>query len=381
MKKIASDSVGVLDIEQIELKGFSRSIAEIEWLLLVLVILYYVSPEAGVANPFGLVLAMVGFALFVLGFHYLNHDAAQHYWKLALETWVMIAFITWAVWNTGGTGSPLMNLYFLVIIAGAIALGKVMTFIEIAVIGAFYFLLAVGSGSLNGLMELNSLLFYFIPFLLVAYIAIMLAADVSYGRRMFKALSETDEMTGLLNKRSFSPMFRKACEVAEKYTQPLSVMMIDADNLKDINDAHGHGAGDRLIMVMADTISDCLRTSDVICRYGGDEYVALLPQLPADRAVETAERLRSAIANTSFDIAGTPISTTVSIGVASYPEEVGEVGDLLEKADEALYESKRAGRNRVLSWHGTARAVRGEPGQNDAGRRLGERSLAGQAVG
>ncbi len=186
--------------------------------------------------------------------------------------------------------------------------------------------------------------------MLVAYITTMLAADVNYGKEMFKTLSETDEMTGLLNKRSFSPMLHKATEIAIQYSQPLSAMMIDADNLKQVNDTYGHKAGDKLILTIASTIKECLRTSDIICRYGGDEFVALLPQLPSDRAIETAERLRSAIENTSFDVDGQRITTTVSIGIATYPDEVPIAEELLEKADETLYESKKAGRNVVISY-------------------------------
>ncbi len=127
-------------------------------------------------------------------------------------------------------------------------------------------------------------------------------------------------------------------------------MMIDADNLKEVNDKHGHKAGDKLIVSMSRSIEDCLRTSDIICRYGGDEFVALLPQLPSDRALETGERLRSAVENTSFDVDGTSISSTVSIGIASFPDEVGNVFDLLDKADQALYVCKRSGRNKVTSY-------------------------------
>jgi len=126
--------------------------------------------------------------------------------------------------------------------------------------------------------------------------------------------------------------------------------MIDADNLKQVNDTYGHKAGDKLILTIASTIQECLRTSDIICRYGGDEFVALLPQLPAERAIGTAERLRSAVENTSFDVDGQKITTTVSIGIATYPDEVKIAEELLEKADETLYESKKAGRNTVISY-------------------------------
>ena len=126
--------------------------------------------------------------------------------------------------------------------------------------------------------------------------------------------------------------------------------MIDADNLKKVNDTYGHKAGDKLILTLASTIRECLRTSDIICRYGGDEFVALLPQLPVNKAMETAERLRSAIENTSFDVDGQRITTTVSIGVATYPDEVRVADELMERADESLYESKNAGRNKVISY-------------------------------
>lgn len=351
MKRHERDSSLDWNIEQIELKGFSRSLTEIEFLLLILVILYIVVPGTTIeGEPFWMTLSMLAYAVFVLGFNYVNLDTPQYSWKLAIETWVTIVFITWVLWNTGNINSPLLNLYLLVIISSAIALDKMTTTLEIILIFAFYVFLAVKNGMTGDLTGLSQLMIYFSPFVLVAYITTMLASDVHYGKMMFKALSETDEMTNLLNKRSFIPMFNKAAEVALKYHQPLSVMMIDADNLKEVNDKHGHKAGDKLIISMANTIEDCLRTSDIICRFGGDEFVALLPQLPGTRAKETGERLRSAVENTSFDVDGKAISSTVSIGIATYPDEVGNVYELLDKADEALYECKRSGRNNVINY-------------------------------
>jgi len=350
MKRHERDPSLDLNIEQIELKGFSRSLTEIEFLLLILVILYYVVPATEIVHPFLMTVSMLLYAVFVLGFNYVNLDTPQYAWKLAIETWVMIVFITWVLWNTGNIDSPLLNLYLLVIISSAITLDKVTTTLEIVLVFSFYIFLAVKNGQAYDLAGFSQMLIYFSPFVLVAYITTMLASDVHYGKMMFKALSETDEMTGLLNKRSFIPMFNKAAEVAMKYNQPLSVMMIDADNLKEVNDKYGHKAGDKLIVSMANAIEDCLRTSDIICRYGGDEFVALLPRLPSSRAEETGERLRNAVENTSFDVDGQAISSTVSIGIASYPDEVGNVFDLLEKADDALYECKRAGRNNVISY-------------------------------
>ena len=317
----ALDIAVSLDIEQIELKSFSRSIAEIEWLLLIL----------------------------VLSFHYFNFYTRQSRWKLAIETWVMISFISWVLVQTGGVSSPLLNLYLLVIIASAITLGKMVTLLEIGLIAAFYIYIAAPMYSVSSftLNEFSQVMTLFSPFLLIAYITTMLASDVHYSRQMFKSLSETDELTGLLNKRSFNSVLLKGAKVAARYSHPLSIMVIDADNLKSVNDKFGHKAGDRLIINLGEIIQDCLRNSDVIARYGGDEFVVLLPQTTAELAVEAGNRIRLAVMNSSFDVEGNRVNTTVSIGIASYPDDAVDVNELLEKADKSLYQSKKAGRNQV----------------------------------
>lgn len=345
-----NDSFNVLDIEQIELMEFSRSVSQIEWLLLLLVILYYVAPGTEFSHPAGLVVSFVAFAISSLVFRFAVISARQIYWKLVAETCVMIVFITWVVFNTGNIHSPLLNLYFLVIICSAITLGKLITFIEIAIIAASYFYLVARANPGSDFTGYIDSMIFFSPYILIAYFTTLLVADLNYGKNMFKALSETDEMTSFLNKRSFSPMFKKAADIAERYSQPLSVMMIDADRLKEINDNHGHIAGDQLILTIASTIQNYLRTTDIICRYGGDEFVALLPKMTAAGAWETGERLRSAVENTVFEVDGEKISSTISIGIATFPENVQNVHDLLTKADDTLYESKNAGRNMVRSY-------------------------------
>jgi len=338
---------GSLDIEQIELKGFSRSIAEIEWLLLILILLYHVSPGAEVANPFGLSLSMIAFAGFILVFHYLNFYERQTRWKLAIETWVMIAFITWVLWNTGKADSSLLNLYLLVIIASAITLGKLTTFLEVTLIAAFYIFLNSHIREGFTLGEFTALMTTFSPFLLIAYITAMLAADVHYGKKMFKELAELDDMTGLLNKRSFRVMLSRETQLAERYSHSLSYMIIDADNLKEINDKYGHTAGDQLIKAIAKNIKRCLRSTDVVSRFGGDEFVALLPRMDGKGAVVIGERIRSCIENTSFDSGGKCITSSVCIGIATFPEDADSMDEVMEKADAALYQGKQGGRNRV----------------------------------
>lgn len=337
------------NVEQLELKGFSRSVAEIEWLLLLLVILYYVSPGARILNPPGVVLSMMAFAAFTLGFRYFNFFTMPARWKIAIETWAMILFLTWVVWNTGKVESPLLNLYLLVIIASALTLGRLTTFLEFMLISAVYFYLDyyVHVGGIFSMADFSNFMTKFGPFLLIAYVTTMLAADVQYGKDLFKHLSETDELTGLLNKRSFNAILLKEIKKAERYSHTFSLLLIDADNLKEINDRYGHEAGDRLIKMLAGTMQECLRTSDILARNGGDEFIALLPETDSRHARDASERIRSAIENTSFDMNGNCITSSVSIGIAGYPEDAVDFNDLIERVDKALYMSKKAGRNRV----------------------------------
>lgn len=349
-----NDISDIFNIEQLELKGFTRSIAEIEWLLLILVLLYYVSPTAQIANPAGMIASMIAFSVFVVGFHYLNFFTLPARWKLAIETWTMILFLTWILWNTGKIDSPLINLYLLVIIASALTLGKLITFLEFILIATVYFYLGAPTymESNFSLTDFSNFMSHFAPFLLIAYVTTMLAADVQYGRQMFKVLSEVDETTGLLNKRSFNTALLKEATKAERYSREFSIMLLDADNLKAVNDKHGHKAGDRLIIMLANSMQECMRTSDVVARFGGDEFIAILPETSVEKAIDAGERICSAVENTSFDMNGSRISSTVSIGIAGYPNDAKDVQELMEKADVALYKSKRAGKNRVSIYNG-----------------------------
>lgn len=342
----------IYKIEELELSGFSRSITEIEWLLLILVLLYFVLPGMAIENSMGVVLSMAAFAVFILGFHYINFFTLPARWKLAIETWVMILFLTWVLWNTGKAGSPLLNLYILVIVASALTLGKLVTLLELALIAAVYFYLNYFLGSVDvfSLTGFSDFMTRFAPFLIIAYVTTMLAADIKRSKDLLRLLSETDEMTSLQNKRSFNETLSKEIKKAARYSRKFSVLLIDADNLKDVNDNHGHGAGDQLIKVLANTMQGSLRTSDILARIGGDEFVVLLPEADHKHAVEAGERIRSAAANTAFDRKGKQVNMTVSIGIASYPDDGESLEEIMENADRALYKSKKTGRNRVTRY-------------------------------
>jgi diguanylate cyclase (GGDEF)-like protein len=285
----------------------------------------------------------------VLAFRYINFYQKETRWRLAIEVWVMTAYITCVLWYTGKVDSPLLNLYLLVIITSGMTLGKLSTLSVLTLIASLYLFMGIPTLSKGPVtLELFShMMTVFAPYLIIAYLTTMLSADLQFAKKMFKHLSETDEMTGLMNRRSFGNVIKSEHNKSVRYNRAYSVLMVDADGLKMINDKLGHKAGDKLITTIAKTIDSCLRESDSLARLGGDEFVALLPETNKQQAKEAGERIRKAVENTSFDMDGSLVKVTVSIGVGIFPEDADSVDDTLANADKELYKSKQEGRNRV----------------------------------
>ena len=140
---------------------------------------------------------------------------------------------------------------------------------------------------------------------------------------------------------------RKLMGIAET-GKPVSVMLFDVDHFKAVNDTHGHGVGDDVLVKLAQVASDNLRSVDLVARLGGEEFVVVMPESNAPTALQVAERLCAQVAESSIDLPdGTPLSVTVSIGVATSQSADEMADDLLDRADGALYAAKNEGRNRV----------------------------------
>jgi diguanylate cyclase (GGDEF)-like protein len=159
-------------------------------------------------------------------------------------------------------------------------------------------------------------------------------------------MAATDDMTGVANRRKFMETLRVEVKRSRRSTEPLSLLLVDLDNLKRINDTHGHATGDAAIRHVADILTRRRRATDLPGRLGGEEFALLMPATPKDGAVLTAERIVREVSGHPVPKAGT---ITVSIGVATLPDDAREEEPLIRVADHRLYAAKAAGRNQVRS--------------------------------
>lgn len=161
-------------------------------------------------------------------------------------------------------------------------------------------------------------------------------------KELYRELSIMDGLTGVYNRRYLDEILRREVERAKRYNQPLSLLMADIDDFKKYNDTYGHPAGDELLKKIANFLVEAVRSVDTIFRYGGEEFVVLLPQTLKQGAIDVAKRL--------INLARQNLPVTISFGLAAYPEDAKDKDDLLQKVDMALYEAKRLGKDRICLW-------------------------------
>lgn len=161
--------------------------------------------------------------------------------------------------------------------------------------------------------------------------------------------SITDGLTGIWNRRYFELRAREEIERSVRFDRPFSLVMVDLDNFKEVNDRFGHRTGDEVLVEVARRMTDVTRELDTCARYGGEEFVLLLPETDAEGARVVAEKLRRTIATRPIHVPDVgDLAVTVSVGVAAFPDHGAALGEVLRKADDSLYSAKRGGKNRVI---------------------------------
>jgi len=282
---------------------------------------------------------------FVLLIHDLLPPAALGAAKYVLEGTVALTFATFLILLTGGYDSPFFFTFPLIVGAAALVVRPPATFVlAMAATVGYVVATTLGSGP-PAPVQVATVAINLVALLLLAYVGSVIGREQRRSRDAALRLSAVDPLTGLFNRAFFFAAIEREMARSARSGRGFCLLMLDLDELKAINDRAGHHAGDAALRAVADTIRGGIRQIDVAARYGGDEFVALLPETDPTGGWVLAEKIRLGVAAREIeDLADSP---TVSVGVVAYPRDGATADALMISADRAMYASKRAGRNRV----------------------------------
>jgi diguanylate cyclase (GGDEF)-like protein len=319
-----------------------RSTRSIEILCLALAALVLIWSGALSSQMWPVLGLLVAFSLAIVGFRGRRFLPGRNRSKLLIESWSMVVFITGVLWFTGKGGSPLFNLYLLPIILSALTLGRMITLLQVAAIAVCHLLLAMTTPGLDviSLFYASQVVGQLAPFLLVAYLTTTLSADITEARERIENLAQTDSLTGLYNVRMFNEVWQREHSACERSRGVYSLLMIDMDKLKEINDIFGLEAGNSAITLVAQCLQRSIRTTDHAARLGGDEFAVLLPGASPEVAEAVIKRVRHNVYKTTLDLKSRMIRCSVSIGVVNYPKDSRDMRDLRSLADDKMYRDK-----------------------------------------
>jgi diguanylate cyclase (GGDEF)-like protein len=319
-----------------------RSTRSIEILCLALAALVLVWSRS-VATQLWPVLGLISaFVVAIVAFRSRRFFPGRTRTRLLIESWSMVMFITGALWFSGKSSSPLLNLYLLPIILSAFTLGRLVTLLQVAAIAICHLLLAAATPGVDviSLFYASRAVGELAPFLLVAYLTTTLSADITEARERIENLAQTDSLTGLLNSRMFNEVWQREHAACERDRGVYALLLIDMDKLKDINDAFGHEGGNSAITLVAQCLQRSIRNTDYAARFGGDEFAVLLPGASPEIADAVVKRVRHNVYKTTLDLRSRMIRCSVSIGVVNYPKDARDTRELLSIADRKMYRDK-----------------------------------------
>jgi diguanylate cyclase (GGDEF)-like protein len=295
-----------------------------------------------------ILLALAG--VFILVIHDLLPASALGAAKFVIEGSVAITVATLLVALTGGVDSPFFFVYPLIVGGAALVVSPAIT-LGLALTAALGYMLAVILGSPPGAtampLTVATVGINLTAMILLAYIAMVIAQEQRSSRDAAIRLSTIDPLTTLFNRGFFFAALEREIARSARSGRGFCLLMMDLDELKAINDRLGHFHGDRVLSAVGKVVTDGVRRIDTAARYGGDEFVVLLPETDPTGAFVLAEKIRIGVNELALDLPDDTVRPSMSVGVVSFPEDGSTADELMISADRAMYTSKRAGKNRV----------------------------------
>lgn len=322
--------------------GFLRSMSQVDWLALLICALYLLLNGAPPSRPWLVLTAMVLFSLTALGLRSRRLPIRSAQWRIALDAAATTGFITIMAVQSGGASSPLVNLYLLPVVMAAVTLGRGGTLVVFLVVCAAWLALIAGSGGLEAPAPalFARILGQLGPFALVAYLTQRLASTIINARRQLADLAEHDTLTGLVNQRGFRELLQREHAARQHGFKGYSVLMVDIDALRLVNEGSGREAGNAAIRNVAEAIKRTIRNTDLAARFGGDEFVVLLPDASPRIAEVVAQRIRNAVFKSLFQSGSRMQRLTVSVGVGAYPQDGRTAEEVLDAAAKRMHQDK-----------------------------------------
>lgn len=269
-----------------------------------------------------------------------------------LQAAVAIVAVTLLVALTGGVGSPFVVGYFLIVGAATLSADdRSPALLSVASSLAYLFTIALApADQQSGIAGTAWALFNVLALALLASIATVIGRQQRRANQAAMRLADFDPLTGLYTRTHLFDAISREIARSGRVGRGFCLLMVDLDGLKPINDTFGHQVGDRVLQAVTEVIRRNVRQSDLAARYGGDEFVIVLPETASAGAQVLAEKLRREIGGLVLRADARPVEVSVSIGLASHPEDGTAAEGLMASVDAAMYESKRRGKNQVVSY-------------------------------